>query len=726
MAGSQRTDHRWTFFRAGGFDQVKLQSGADLMNLDALDQKLWVALACPTAGLEMDPRTLTLIDTDNDGRVRAGELIAAGKFAGQHLKRPDDLMKGESVLPLASIDDSTPEGKTLLSSARQILVNIGKPEATAISIDDVADPARVFADSPFNGDGVITEMSLEDEPSRALLREIIDCLGSVPDRSGKPGLSGDGLAAFFTEVRAYDAWLAEADADAAHVLPLGAEATEKAWQAITAARPKVDDYFGRCRMAAFDARALRSLNRAEEEYLAIAAQDLTLTADEIAGFPLAQVGADRPLPLAGPVNPAHAAMLSALSRDAVAPLLGPRTALTESDWLALGVRIAPHEAWVARKPAQGIEKLGAPRIREILRSGLEERLAVALTRDKALESEAASIEAVERLVRYHRDLARLARNFVSFEDFYAGNGEMAVFQAGTLYLDQRACRLCLRVDDAAKHATMAALAGAYLAYLDCSRKAPNEKMQIVAAFTAGDRDNLMVGRNGLFYDRQGRDWDATITKIVDNPISVRQAFWSPYKKFVRLLEEQVAKRAATGEAEAHTMMESTATSTAHVGSAKPPAAKKIDVGTVAALGVAAGAIGTFMTAAIGYATGLFQLGALAVVGAIVALMLLISLPSVVLAYIKLRKRSLGPILDANGWAVNARARINVPFGTTLSSVARLPRGSKRDQTDRYADRAFPWKTVIFLVVVVYVGYRWYHGQFDRLLPEYLRVTHVLG
>jgi len=31
----------------------------------------------------------------------------------------------------------------------------------------------------------------------------------------------------------------------------------------------------------------------------------------------------------------------------------------------------------------------------------------------------------------------------------------------------------------------------------------------------------MVGRNGVFYDRKGRDYDATITKIVASPISLR-------------------------------------------------------------------------------------------------------------------------------------------------------------------------------------------------------------
>src|SRR5690606_992609 len=134
-----------------------------------------------------------------------------------------------------------------------------------------------------------------------------------------------------------------------------------------------------------------------------------------------------------------------------------------------------------------------------------------IAKDKALEPQATSIANVEKLVRYVRDLHKLCVNFVNFEDFYDG-GEPAIFQAGTLYLDQRACTLTLPVEDAGKHATMAGLAGSYLAYCDCVRKGSGEKLSIVAAFTNGDSDNLMVGRNGLFYDRKGRDWDATIDR----------------------------------------------------------------------------------------------------------------------------------------------------------------------------------------------------------------------
>ncbi len=88
-------NHTWKFFRAGGFNQVVIGSGADLLNLDQLDQKLWVALACPTTGVEFDKTTLALIDTDKDGRVRAPELIAAAKWAGGLLKNPGRPAQGQ-------------------------------------------------------------------------------------------------------------------------------------------------------------------------------------------------------------------------------------------------------------------------------------------------------------------------------------------------------------------------------------------------------------------------------------------------------------------------------------------------------------------------------------------------------------------------------------------------------------------------------------------------------
>src|SRR6266404_4989517 len=147
--------HTWKFYRAGGFDQVGLDSGADLMALEQLDQKLWVALACPTRGLEFDSKTLDLIDADKDGRIRAPDIISATRWAGSCLKNPDDLLESSPSLPLNAINDATPEARQLLASARQILANLGRKDATVITLDDTTDTTRIFSRTVFNGDGII-------------------------------------------------------------------------------------------------------------------------------------------------------------------------------------------------------------------------------------------------------------------------------------------------------------------------------------------------------------------------------------------------------------------------------------------------------------------------------------------------------------------------------------------------------------------------------------------
>jgi hypothetical protein len=693
--------HPWKFFRAGGFDQVRLDTGADLLALDQLDQKLWVALACPASGLEFDPKTLALIDDDHDGRIRAPELIRAVQWVGRLLKNPDALLKHSDTLALDAINDATTEGQTLLASARLILSNLGKPDAPALSLADLADTRRILAATAFNGDGIIVAESAEDATTRALIGDIIACLGAETDRSGRPGVSQAKVDQFYAECAAWDAWLKQGETDAATVQPLG-EATAAAVSAWQAVKAKVDDYFGRCRLAAFDPRALAALNREEKEYLALTARDLSLTAEEVRGFPLAVVAPGKPLPLKAGVNPAWAAALAAFHAAAVKPLLGDRDALTEADWAALCAKLAPAAAWLAAQPATAVQKLGAARIREILAGNGKDTLAALIARDKAEDAKIQAMAALEKLVRFHRDLHVLCQNFVNFKDFY-GRLEPAVFQVGTLYLDQRACELCLRVEDAGRHAAMAALAGTYLAYCDCTRKATGEKMQIVAAFTNGDSDNLMVGRNGIFYDRQGRDWDATITKIVDNPISIRQAFWAPYKKLVRFIEEQIAKRAAAAEAATEAKMAKTAQAAAQADKTLPaakPEPKKVDVGTVAALGVAFGALGTAFATMAAYITGLLQLPFWQVCLAVAGLLLLISGPFMVMAWLKLRKRNLGPLLDANGWAVNTRARINVPFGASLTQVAKVPLGAVTGAGDAFAERPAKWPKLLGFIVAV--------------------------
>ncbi len=695
--------HSFKFFRTGGLDQVSLESGADLLNLEHLDQKLWVALSCPVKGLELDEKTLALIDSDGDGRIRVPELLAAIKWAADRLKDPGAMLNGSAVLSLNAINDSTREGKIIIASARQILANVGKKGTEAISAEDAADTAKIFSASPLNGDGVIPPEATEDPVAQALIKDIIACLGGTADRTGSMGVTAAQVEAFFADLNAYVTWVQQSSSKDIAVL---GDATDAACAALRAVRAKVEDYFGRCRLAAFDVRATVALNRAESEYLAIAAKDLKITAEEVTGFPLSRIEAGRSLPLIEGVNPAWAGALATLHKAAVAPILGAqKTTLSEAEWVALNAKFSAYETWLGGKAGSTVEKLGLARVKEILAGKGREALAELVAQDKALEPEFKAISDVDRLTHYARDMRALLHNFVNFADFYSRD-KWAIFQAGTLYLDSRSTELCVRVDAANP---LAAMSKAYIAYCSCTR-AGSPAMNIAACFTQGDSDYLFVGRHGVFYDRKGRDWDATITSIVDNPISIRQAFWSPYKKFVRMIEEQVAKRAAAAEATSSGKLATAAETTANVDKTKPAEPKKIDVGTVAALGVAVGAIGGAIGAIV---TGLAKLALWQLPLVILALMLVISCPSMVIAWIKLRQRTLGPILEGNGWAVNGRVKINIPFGTALTDMATLPPGSKRSLEDPYEDkdaagrRRF-WTTLVILVIIG-VGVSWYLG-----------------
>jgi hypothetical protein len=321
---------------------------------------------------------------------------------------------------------------------------------------------------------------------------------------------------------------------------------------------------------------------------------------------------------------------------------------------------------------------------------------------------------VEKLCRLHRDFARLLNNYVSFTDFYARRG--AIFQAGTLYLDGRACDMTFHVNDAGKHAKMAPMSNAYLAYVDCSRPG-GEKMSVACAFTAGDSDNLFEGRNGIFYDRKGRDWDATIAKIVSNPISIRQAFWSPYKKVLRGIQEAIAKKAADADSAATAKLAAGAQAAGEAavkgGEAPKP---KFEVGTIAALGVAVTGITGVFTALL---TSFLGLGAWIPLG-ILGVILAISGPSMFIAWLKLRQRNLGPILDANGWAVNTMTKVNIPLGGSLTDLPKIPAGSERSLVDPYAPKKSPWpKIIAWLVVLGVIGYALYAtNTLHKLLPQY--------
>ena len=613
----------WKFSTVGGVTRVNIESGEDIAHLNVLDQKLWTVLSSPVKGLEFDERTLALMDSDKDGKIRVHEVVAASEWLKKVLVDMDYLLEGNDHVEFAAVNGSTDEGKQVLDAAKMILgkLDVKKEE---ISLADVN-----------------AYMAVYEEKCKA----------------------------------EYTA------ADSEPYEPPYGDGSDAAEAAVGAVRAKIADWYMRCKLVQFDEDAAAALDVQVEGIAAISAGNLSDEVDKISAYPLARPRKDALLPLAEGLNPAWQASMAAVV--AAVPELQGKENVSEEDWNAVVAKVDAYTAWKAA---------GETAMNEAIAAQVAEH--------------AAAIEPVERLLRYCRDYFRLLHNYVVFKDFYRRDDKhLAVFQAGKLYIDQRCCDLCVKVSDMPKSTATAGKSGMYLIYCHCTAKNGGAQMDIVAALTDGEIGGLHEGKNAIFYDRTGQDWDATVTKIVDNPISVRQAFWSPYRKFGNWVTDKITKSASEKESKQFDEMTSKADSASTNLGAKPEegAAEKkpaapFDIakfaGIFAAIGLAFGAIG----AALGMLGGFIVAKWYNIILLVAAVVILISGPSMLLAWLKLRKRNLGPVLNANGWAINSDVKVNTTFGKTLTSMAKYP---KVVAADPFADKKTPlWRKILYWVVAL--------------------------
>ena len=692
-----KNTYDWKYVSLGGVPRVQIGSGEDIAHLGELDQKKWTVLSCPVKGLEFDEKTLSMIDTDGDGRVRVAEIIAAAEWLTSVLKDKDAILKGEDTIPLAQIDTDCEAGKKLFDSAKQILSNLGL-EKDSISVADTSDSVAIFAKTKLNGDGIVTPASTDDEELKKTIETIVTTVGSATDRSGEEGVNEEIVNKFYEALADYAAWLDAAEADLDAVQPYGAD-TSAALDAVNAVRDKVADYFMRCKLINFDEAVSEALDVSVEKVSAISGTDLVANEAEIATYPLARPGKEPVLPLKA-LNPAWQAAFANLKSLVLDKDFPGKDEISESDWLAILDKFKPYTAWMDAKKGSEVEPLGADGIRALLKEDKKAALLELIAADKALEEEAAGIDAVDKLTHLNRDFYRLLKNYVNFSEYYGRNGEpAAIFEAGKLYIDERCCNFCIRVEDMGKHGDMAGLSNMFLIYCTCTQKATGQTMNVVAAMTAGDTDALRPGKNALFYDLHGGDWDAVVTKVVDNPISIRKAFWSPYRKLANFISSKIDKNASEKDSAAVANLQTkadTGVPGAPAGGKQPFDIAKF-AGIFAAIGMAVGALGVALAALF---KGIFALKWWQLLLVIVAIMLLISAPACFIAWRKLRRRNLGPLLNANGWAVNSKSLVNILFGKTLTTVAKYPAVKGRDPY-----RAPVWPKVLgWLVALLLIAF----------------------
>ena len=353
-------------------------------------------------------------------------------------------------------------------------------------------------------------------------------------------------------------------------------------------------------------------------------------------MPLVTDEPDKVLPLADHLNPKHLEAVLAFAEKCVKPVLGERESISRLEWKKVKAAFAPYRAWVAAKPVAS-----APE-----KAGLEEE---------------------ERFLRYRMNLGEFLVNYVSMGRLYCGKGG-AIFQTGVLRIDGKELNLCFHVDSEAAHSALSGRSECCVIYVKLSRPEDGSSRTVCAVVTAGTVGGLYVGRNGVFYDRDGRNWEATITKVVESQVSLAEAFWMPWKKLGAAIAGAVKKFLGDRESAADAKLSATAQNvTAGKKDGASGAGGAALASSVAAIGIGVGMVGAAAASLMAAVKGM---GPWQAVAAVVAIILVVSLPSVILTWFKLRRRDLGAILNAGGWAVNRQMRFSMKLARGFTKCAR--------------------------------------------------------
>ncbi len=696
---------RPVFRNFGGMYQLRLETAEEIRYIRELEKARWSATSAPLEQFYCDAQVLTYIDTDNNGRIRVHELLSAQQWLYTNLASRDGFERQSDELTLASLDPKAADAPKMKQLAEHMLKELGLGSARSISLGQVRTFRSTYAGRFPNGDGVVPPEHADSPELGQFIKDIVAATGGSKDLGGSVGAGAAELASFLKSAQAALSWEAEGAVTTEAetqiypaVMPWG-EATAAAAALIEELNDKVEQYFSQCDLLRVEPNAAARMQASAETLAGIDITSTEVLRKWTLSAPLAPPREDGLLDLSGRLNPNYEVQLHKLAAEVLPRALGltdkQRVRITLADWRKAREQLGAHRAWRARQPALA-PALSTARLGEYVSGELAARLTALIAKDSAVGEELQQFHNLEKLILLQRWLKELLNNFVSFPALF-NPARRALFIAGTMIIDGRELGFCVRVTDRAAHKRIAATSPIFIVYAELSRSsaAGESKMEVAVALTVGTRGQIFIGKRGVFYDRDGNEWDAVVVDLIVNPISLWEAAIAP---FVRLrdfvgdkIEKFAASKADAAEGAARdsitrkeaALLKADQAAKAPVKTPEPqnPAnTTNLVIGLSLGFAAATSALALIFKAVIDTDPGKLTSGLLMIA-------LVIAGFSAFLGFLKLRRRDLSTVLEACGWAMNLRMRLRRPLARLFTRRPGLPRGSKLARVDWAAEEA---------------------------------------
>ena len=686
------------FQRFGRAYHLEIKSAKDMALAVNLDEAHWVATSAPVETFRCDPTFLSLIDVDNDGRINASDLKDAINWLLSNVVNTSGINEGSTLLRLDSINVSGEDGKRIQQSAAKMLTHLKKSETQEISLDQIRKIKSDVEEMPVSAVGVVLPSAAQEDSVGEFINDIISTVGGENHPSGKEGISQKQLDRFLEDAKAYLNWYAKGQVidGKSEIQPLGAD-TSKAFSIFVELKNKIDQYFAQCEAVALDSRLIDQLPPRKDVQETTDFGDPAAIEDLLLKSPLALPREDRILDFSEPINPYFIEKLKNFLDNVIKPVLGAETfKITENQWSNVKAKFADHENWLNAMPCEKVGFLGVEKLKKYVFGTFTDSVKYLIKSSAKTALQLDNIKLTEKLVLFQAYLLEFANNFVSFPHLYEP-ASRAMFERGTLIMDGRKFNMAVRVENIQEHAALAENSDIYILYVQVAGNREDIKYDVAIPVTSGGKGMLMRGKRGIFIDIDGNEWDARVIQMIENPISLGEAATAPFKRIANLIVGKIEQ--ITNAAESKLDSATKQALSGDITLADKEASQRslqgrglMAGGILAGGGVALAAIGSALTYMIKEIVSKPSI----IIGGIGLAILAVLLPSVILAFIKLRRRDLSAILEGAGWAINARMRLTRTQSVYFTEKPPYPSHVKGIKKTKW----WIYMTVIAIILVV--------------------------
>ena len=655
---------KYALVNYGGSFQLDIRSAEDLEALEIMDEAFWMSTSAPVFGLNCDKELIQILDTNKNGRILSSDLRDASAQLLKHLKNKDNINNRSEVLGLADLDDSSEEGKLLKDSIAEILKNLNLPADHKLTLKELRNDKDILCNGLTNGDGVIPPNRIENPEVKKLIENIITCIGSVTDVNGNEGIGAEQLKEFLELAKKYIEWK-DSGEFSPEILPLH-EKTADAFKIFSEIRPKVDEYFQLCELHKYNKELKRKqLEPESPDYIYECSENIQ---DYLQHSPLAVVSESPKLKLTEHINPYFSDLIEKLQEQVLDEFLArPVMEVYKSDWKRVCDIFKPYENWLKSSNGIEVESVEESQLRKYIKGEVANELQSLIDEDKNLGEKLKVRRKLEEIIILQQNIIDFCNNFVSFPNLYDPE-QRAIFEVGYLVIDGRIFNFNLPVEDVKAHSETAKRSGIFLLYLEVTGSKEDKPFFICTPVTSRKIGLLDVDKRGVLFDLEGKEWDAKVVKVVHNPVSLTEAVLAPFRKISRMLMDAIDKISSDTEKELENKLKKT-TSNIQKDLTKVNSEPKSKSSSATARDLMM--TGSFTFAALGssfaYISGTFakldwDQGQLAFGIAVTVIIM----PILIVSSVKLHRRNMSSILEASGWAMNARMRLTGKLADILA------------------------------------------------------------